>query len=453
MLDARADELIAYLPPPVNNRREQVGWYFYDWANSAYSTTVVTVFMGPYLTTVAKAAADPAGFVYPLGIKVAAGSLFPYVVSASVLLEALFLPLLGAVADYSRLKKHMFGFFAYLGAVAAMGLYFLEGTRYMLGSGLFILSNVSFGASVVFYNAFLPDIASPDRRDHVSSMGWATGYIGGGILLALNLILFSQAAAFGLTTGQAVRISLTSAGVWWAIFTLIPLTRIKRREPMKALPPGQGFLTIGFTQLKHTLSKAKSYPQTMLFLVAYLIYNDGVQSVIALSPQFGQEELGLGIDTLTRVVLMAQFVGFFGNVIFNWLASRMGAKRAVALSLAIWICAVGYAYGFLHNSLQFYILGAAVAVVMGGTQALSRSLYSQMVPKGQESEYFGLYEISDQGTSWLGPLAFGLALQFTGSYRVAILSLVVFFVAGFVLLCLVNVQKAAMEARHEAPPI
>ena len=452
-MEARAEEVATFLPPQTNNRREQVGWYFYDWANSAYSTTVVTVFMGPYLTTVAKAAADPAGFVHPFGIKVAAGSLFPYVVSVSVLLEALFLPLLGAVADYSRLKKHMFGFFAYAGAIAAMGLYFLEGTRYMLGSLLFILSNVSFGASVVFYNAFLPDIASPDRRDHVSSMGWATGYIGGGLLLALNLVLFSQAATFGLTTGQAVRVCLTSAGVWWAIFTLVPLKSIKRRQPIKELPPGERYLTIGFTQLKHTLSKVRNYPQTMLFLGAYLIYNDGVQSVIALSPQFGQEELGLGVETLTRVVLMAQFVGFVGNIIFNWLSSKIGAKRAVALSLAIWSCALGYAYGFLHTGFQFYILGVAVAIVMGGTQALSRSLYSQMVPKGQESEYFGLYEISDQGTSWLGPLAFGLALQFTGSYRIAILSLVIFFVAGFILLTMVNVHKAALEARHEAPAL
>ena len=448
---ATADDVGAFISPPINDRREQVGWYFYDWANSAFSTTVVTVFMGPYLTTIAKAAADPAGFVYPLGIKVAAGSLFPYIVSISVACQAILLPVLGAVADHSRLKKHMFGFFAYVGAFAAMGLYFLEGSRYILGSTLFIIANLSFGASVVFYNAFLPDIATPDRRDHVSSMAWATGYIGGGLLLALNLLLFSQAAYFGLTTGQAVRISLASAGLWWAIFTLVPLTRIKRREPARTREANTGLVAAGFRQLIKTLSNARNYPQTVLFLVAYLIYNDGVQSVITLSAQFGQEELGISVETLTRVILMAQFIGYFGNVIFNWLAARMGAKRAVALSLAIWSCVVIYAYGFLHNGFQFYILGAAIALVMGGTQALSRSLYSQMIPTGQESEYFSLYEISDQGTSWLGPLAFGLALQFTGSYRIAILSLISFFVGGFVLLTMVNVRKAALEARHEAP--
>jgi UMF1 family MFS transporter len=452
-LDASANELGIQAAPPVNDRREQVGWYFYDWANSAFYTTVVTVFMGPYLTTVTKAAADPAGYVYPFGIQVSAGSLFPYIVSLSVLLEALFLPFLGAIADYSRLKKQMFAFFAYLGAFAAMGLYFLEGTRYMLGAGLFVLSNVSFGASIVFYNAFLPDIATPDRRDHVSSMGWAVGYIGGGILLALNLVLFSKASAFGVTSGQAVRISLASAGAWWAIFTLIPLSRIKRRQPVKSMPPGERFVTVGVRQLVRTVSSARKYPQTVLFLIAYLIYNDGIQSVIALSPQFGQEELGLSVDTLIRVVLMAQFVGFFGNLIFNRLAGKVGAKRAVIISLVIWTVSVGYAYGFLHNAVQFYILGAAVAIVMGGSQALSRSLYSQMVPKGQEAEYFSLYEISDKGTSWLGPLIFGLALQYTGSYRSAILSLVVFFVIGLILLPMVNVHKAALEARQEAPAL
>jgi UMF1 family MFS transporter len=450
-MEARIDEATAPMSAPANDAREQVGWYFYDWANSAFSTTVVTVFLGPYLTTVAKAAADANGYVYPLGIRVFAGSLFAYAVSLSVALQVLFLPILGAIADYSRLKKQMFGLFAYIGALAAAGLYFVNGTNYLLGGVLFVIANVSFGASVVFYNSFLPEIATPDRRDHVSSMGWAIGYIGGGLLLAMNLALFSRAASFGLTEGQAVRISLSSAGVWWGIFTLIPLTRLRNRQPAKSLEPGRGYLRTGFSQLISTASSARAYPQTVLFLVAYLIYNDGIQTVITLSSQFGQEELGLSISTLTTVVLMVQFVGFFGNMIFDRIASAIGAKGAVMISLAIWSATLGYVYFFLRGTLGFYILGVIVGLVLGGSQALSRSLYSQMVPRGQEAEYFSLYEVSDKGTSWLGPLIFGLALEFTRNYRVAVLSLVIFFIVGLALLSLVNVRKAAAEARHEFP--
>src|SRR5215470_19039323 len=430
----------------TESRKEQVAWYFYDWANSAFSTTVVTVFLGPYLTNIAKAAADDGGYIHPFGIKMLADSFYPAVISISVLFQFVLLPVLGAVSDFSHLKKQMFGFFAYLGAFASMGLYFLEGSNYMLGGSLFVVANLSFGASVVFYNSFLPEIAGPDRRDHVSSMGWALGYIGGGILLALNLVMFSRADWFGLTTGQAVRISLASAGLWWAIFTLIPLGALKNRQPLRTLSPGQSYISAGFRQLRHTIMGARAYPQTVLFLVAYLIYNDGIQTVITMCSQFGQEELGLSISTLTTVVLMAQFVGYFGNLIFNWIAAALGAKRAVMISLVVWSGALGYVYGFLHNSLHFYILGVVIALVMGGSQALSRSLYSQMIPKSQEAEYFSLYEVSDKGTSWLGPAIFGFALHFTRSYRSAILSLVIFFFVGMILLSMVNIRKAAIES-------
>jgi UMF1 family MFS transporter len=213
----------------MNNKRELLGWYFYDWANSAFYTTVVTVFLGPYLTEVTKAAADANGFVYPLGIKVAAGSFFPYIVSLSVALQVFVLPVLGAIADYSHVKKQMLAIFAYLGAFATMCLYFVKDGRYLLGGGLFLFANLSFGASIVIYNSFLNEIASEDKRDEVSSKGFALGYIGGGLLLALNLVLFSRAESLGLSTGQAVRICLLSSGFWWAIFTLIPTTTAFRR--------------------------------------------------------------------------------------------------------------------------------------------------------------------------------------------------------------------------------
>lgn len=435
----------------MSNRRERVGWYFYDWANSAFYTTVITVFLGPYLTTVTKAAADEGGFVHPLGIKVAAASFFPYAVSFSVLLQVVCLPILGAIADYSERKKQMLGVFAFSGAFSTMGLYLLYGSNYLLGGVLFVIANLSFGASIVFYNAFLPEIAGPDERDSVSSFGWAMGYLGGGLLLAMNLALYSQAAALGLDPGHAVRISLLSAGSWWALFTIIPLVMLKSHRRGRPLPAGEHYLTAGFKQLRHTFSKARKLPHTLLFLLAYLLYNDGIQTVIALSAQFGQEELGVPIGRLTALVLLIQFVAFCGALAFNYLAKLVGTKRALVLSLLIWTGTVLYAYGFLKTQTQFFVLGAVIGIVLGGSQALSRSIFSLMIPAGEEAEYFSLYEVSERGTSWLGPLTFGLGLQYTGSYRIAILSLVIFFALGLIPLLMVNVRKGAIDAGNLPP--
>ena len=362
-----------------------------------------------------------------------------------------FLPILGAIADYSHRKKQMLALFAYIGAFATMGLYFLQGTNYLLGGGLFVLANLSFGASIVSYNSFLPDIASPEDRDRVSSVGWAIGYLGGGVLLALNLYLFSKADSFGLTSAQAVRISLASSGAWWAVFTLIPLSTLRNRLPAKEPPAGQHFIATGFKQLRHTIGSARRYRQTLLFLIAYLLYNDAIQAVIALASLFGAEELKLEQSTLVQVILMVQFAAFFGSLIFNWVAKATGGKRAIIVSLIIWTGVLLYAYGLLQTKLQFFILGAVIAIVLGGSQALSRSVYSLMIPKGQEAEYFSLYEVSDKGTGWLAFLLFGLVRQFTGSYRIAILSLVIFFIVGLTLLFRVNVRQAAIEAGNEAP--
>ncbi len=436
----------------TTNRREQIGWYFYDWGNSAFSTTVVTVFLGPYLTAVTQAASDANGFVYPLGIPVLADSFFAYMVSLSVVLQVFFLPILGALADYSNRKKQMLGVTAYLGAVATMGLYFLQGNNYLLGGLLFLVANVSFGASIVFYNAFLPEIATPDERDKVSSEGWALGYLGGGLLLAVNLVFVQfLAEPLGLSTGHAVRISLASAGLWWAVFTLVPLFTLQRRQAYKSLPPGERITTIGFKQLRHTLSQLPKYPQTLLFLAAYLLYNDGIQTVIALSAQFGAVELGMQTASLIQLILMVQFIAFVGALGFGRLAERLGAKRAILLSLVIWLGVTVYTYAFLETEAQFFVLGGVIALVLGGSQALSRSVFSQMIPTGQEAEYFSLYEVSERGTSWLGPLIFGLTLQFTGSYRLAILSIAIFFAAGLILLTRVDIRRAIIEAGHTPP--
>lgn len=438
-------------PSSPDKRREQTGWYFYDWANSAFATTVVTVFLGPYLTTVTQAAADANDLVRPFGLPIKSGSFFPYVVSLSVLMQVILLPILGGIADDSERKNEMLGFFAYLGATATMGLYFLEGDNYLYGASLFLIANLSFGAALIFYNAFLPEIASPDERDRVSSQGWALGYLGGGILLSLNLLLFSKAETFGLTTAHAVRISLASAGLWWAGFTLIPLRRLQNRKRAKtnfSVPPS---LSSGFKRLRHTLAHIRQYPQTCRFLVAYLLYNDGIQTVITLSSLFGQEALGIPISTLTAIILMVQFVAFFGAMLFEKIAKRIGTKASIILSLFIWTGTLIYAYGFLATTTQFVGLAAVIAIVLGGSQALSRSVFSQMIPSGQEAAYFSFYEISERGTSWLGPLFFGLALQWTGSYRAALLSLIIFFILGLLLFIKVDIRKAALAVGNQMP--
>jgi UMF1 family MFS transporter len=431
-------------------RREQRGWYFYDWANSAFSTTVATVFLGPYLLDVTKNAADPGGYVHPLGIPVLAGSFFPYVLALSVVLQVFLLPVTGAIADRVERKKRLLGLFAYIGAIATMGMYLIQGSAYLLGGLLFVIANLSFGASVVVYNAFLPEIAEPDERDRASSRGWALGYLGGGLLLLANLALFSAHESLGLSAGQAVRINLFSAGAWWALFTAIPLGTLRDRRSARSVE--QGSATAGFRQLLATLRAARAYPQTLLFLAAYLLYNDGIQTVITLTAVYGEAELKFGTGTIISVTLMVQFVAFVGALLLGAFARFFGAKRVVLVSLILWTGAVAGAYFLQAGAVsQFYLLAAFIGIVLGGSQALSRSLFSHLIPGGQEAEYFSLYEISERGTSWLGPLLFGLTLQLTGSYRNALASLVVFFVLGFVLLAMVNVRRAIVEAGNALP--
>ena len=436
---------------PDYSVREQRAWYVYDWANSAFYTTVVTLFLGPYLTSLARAAADTQGNVYLLGIPLAAQSIWPYAISASVLTQVLALPVFGAIADYGRRKREMLGALAAFGSAATIAMFFVDGTRWLLGVTLFLIANFTFGASIVIYNSFLPEIAGPDDRDAVSSRGWALGYIGGGLLLVLNLILYSNADSLGISGSLAVRISLAAAGLWWALFSIYPVRVLRNRGPSKSPRPGESYLGAGFRQLFHTIREIRHYPMTLMFLVAYLIYNDGIQTVIAMAAQFGSEELKFQMATLTTAILITQFVGVAGALLFNRIAQSIGARRSVILALAVWSATLIYIYRGVQSTAEFYAAAGVIGLVLGGSQALSRSLYSLMVPKGQEAEYFSIYEISDKGTSWLGPLLFGLALQWTGSFRVAILSLIVFFLLGILLLMKVDVRRAALEAGNEPP--
>ncbi|MFI8828867.1 MFS transporter [Streptomyces sp. NPDC053431] len=435
---------------PAERRREQRGWYFYDFACSVYSTSVLTVFLGPYLTSVAKAAADAEGFVHPLGIPVRAGSLFAYAVSVSIVVAVLAMPLVGAAADRTGRKKPLLAAAAYVGATATAAMFFLGGERYLLGAFLLIVANASLSVSMVLYNAYLPQISEPEERDTVSSRGWAFGYTSGALVLVLNLVLYSGHDSFGLSEGMAVRICLASAGLWWGAFTLVPLRRLRDRRIDRA--HGEGAVGSGWKQLVATLRDMRRHPLTLSFLLAYLIYNDGVQTVISQASVFGSEELGLDQTTLITAVLLVQVLAVAGALGMGRMARSYGAKRTILGSLAVWtgILLAGY---FLPADAPvfFYCLAAAIGLVLGGSQALSRSLFSHLVPRGKEAEYFSAYEMSDRGLSWLGPLVFGLAYQLTGSYRDAIISLVIFFAVGFVLLARVPVRRAVAAAGNPVP--
>lgn len=445
----------------VDDRKEIFGWAMYDWANSAFSTTVGTVFLGPYVAGLARTAAEAAGTttVSFLGIPVAPDSFLPYCISFSVGMQVLFLPILGAIADYSNLRKTMMQIFATIGAVATILMFLVTGDLWWLGGVLFVIANLAFGAAIVFYNAYLPDIASEAERDRVSSFGWAMGYLGGGVLLALNLAFFTFSEDLGVPAELAVRINLASAGIWWLGFSFLTWSRLRSRRAARSLPKGDTYATIGFKQLRKTFSEVKHFPETLKFLLAYFLYNDGIQTVIAVASTFAAAPLiqgGLEFEqsTLIAVILMIQFVAFFGALIWGRLAGWIGAKQSVIVSLVIWAGVVIYAYGGLKGptaTAQFFVLGIFIALVMGGSQAISRSLYAQMIPQGKEAEFFSFYEISERGTSWIGPLVFGLANQMFGNLRIAILSLIFFFIMGLILLPFVNIRKAIDDAKSYTP--
>ncbi|MFE6668489.1 MFS transporter [Streptomyces sp. NPDC057697] len=433
----------------ASRRREQHGWYFYDFACSVYSTSVLTVFIGPYLTSIAKAASDADGFVHPLGIPVRAGSLFAYAVSVSVVIAVIVMPIAGAAADRTGRKKPLLAAAAYTGAAATTGMFFLDGDRYLLGAFLLIVANAAVSVSMVLYNAYLPQIAEPEERDSVSSRGWAFGYTSGAFVLILDLVLYTGHDSFGLSESDSVRICLASAGLWWGAFTLVPLRRLRDRRVSAG---GEGAVGSGWRQLLATLRDMRRHPLTLSFLLAYLVYNDGVQTVISQASIYGSEELGLEQTTLITAVLLVQVLAVAGALGMGRLARVYGAKRTILGSLVVWtlILVAGY---FLPAGAPvfFYALASAIGLVLGGSQALSRSLFSHLVPRGKEAEYFSAYEMSDRGLSWLGPLVFGLAYQTTGSYRDAIISLVIFFVVGSVLLARVPVRQAVAAAGNPVP--
>lgn len=438
-----------------NNPREVFGWKMYDWANSAFYTTVVGALFSPYITRLAQSAVGKGGTVMNLGFlgSVTAESFPTLCVSISVGVQVLFLPILGSLGDYSNLKKKLMAVFCYTAVIANALLFFITGNLYLLGGLLFIISNVCFGASIVFYNAFLGEITTEDQRDKVSSRGFAYGYLGGGLLLALNLAFVLGAERIGISAGMAVRLSFLSAAVWWGGFAIITFSRLKTRAATKELPPGQNYLTAGFVELASTFKELKRLPHTLKYLVVYLVYNDGIQTVIFASSVFLEQELFKGPNPtfLLSIFLVVQFVAVLGALLFERLAYLMKTKNAILLSLFLWAGVVVYAYGFLHTTYQAWVMAIVIAIVLGGSQALSRSLFSLMIPKGREASFFGIYEVSERGTSWMGPLLFSIVVARTGSYRQALLSLIFFFVVGLVGLYFTNTDRAVHEAGNLEP--
>jgi len=522
-------------PTTINDRREIFGWAMYDWANSAFSTTIGSVFLGPYVRGLAATVAE-ADFlartgtawtetsgqplvVNFLGLPVAPEAVIAFAISLSVVFQAGFLPILGAIADYSHRRKQMLQVFATIGAVSTTAMFFITLNTWILGPILFVIANLAFGAALVFYNAYLPDIASEEERDRVSSYGFALGYIGGFVLLALNLVLFLLHENFGISESMSVRLNLASAGIWWLAFSTVTWGRLRSRHAAHEIPPGENLLSIAFKQLSKTMevpaksiafyllspllifiwaplitpyitqlmnsgdlnpelailpvfiplfgpiillvrflrNKARTTPETSKFLTAYLIYNDGIQTVIAIASIFASAPLirgGLELDqqVLIAVILLIQFVAFFGALFWGKLARWIGAKRAIIVSLVIWAGVVIYAYGGMKGdsrATEFMILGAIIALVLGGSQAISRSLFAQMIPKNKEAEFFSIYEISERGTSWLGTLVFGIAVTVFGNLRIAILALIFFFVVGLLILPFVNTDKAMQDAKRD----
>lgn len=444
---------------PHNNRKEIFGWLMYDWANSAYYTTVIGVLIAPYLTGLAQAHVGENGVVFNLGFigSVTAKSLTSLTTVIGVLIQACVMIFLSAIADYSNLKKIFMMILCYLGVIAGCLLFFIEGDNYLIGCLLLVIANVCIGSSLVFYNAFLPEITRENERDKISAKGFAYGYVGGSLMLLLNFLLLYFNESLGISKTFAVRICLIGAAFWWGGFALITFALLKNHGTSREKPEGKNIVSIAFGEIRQTLREFLKLKYTLLFLIAYLFYNDGIQTVIYQASVFIEQELliakGLPSDPMFLVLLFfeTQVCAIFGSLFWERVSRKIGTKNTILLSLLWWSGIVIFAYGFLTEAGQAWYLGAAIGFVLGGTQSLSRSLYSQMIPKGREASFFSFYEISEKGTSWMGLLTFSIIVSSTGSYRQAILALIFFFIVGSILLFFTDTAKAVHEAGNLMP--
>lgn len=416
------------------NKKEIFGWTMYDWANSAFATTVMAAVLPIYYQTVAGANLKPSTAV----------SYWGYTQSIALLIVAVLAPILGAIADYSGAKKKFLLFFASIGMISSLFLVFINEGDYLLASLLVILGTIGFSGGNAFYDAFLPEIAPREELDRISSRGYALGYVGGGLLLVINLAMILKPHLFGLPNKTvATQLSLCSVGVWWFIFS-IPLIKYLKERPSHIKKQKGPIVLIGLKRVKHTFVEIKKFPELFKFLIAFWLYNDGISTIIKMATIYGSQ-IGIGTNDLIAALVITQFVGIPFSFLFGRLAKRFKAKNALYGALIIYTLIVLLGY-FMTTSLQFYILATMVGLVQGGAQALSRSLYGSMVPKNRHAEFFGFYGIFGKFSAILGPLVFALVGQITGSSRLGIFSLILFFLIGIILLYRVNIQKGLEEA-------
>jgi UMF1 family MFS transporter len=422
------------------HRPELRAWAIYDWANSAFMTTVLQIFP---IFFVKVAAADIAPEV--------ARARFAFFTSAAVILVGLVGPLLGAVADQKGNKKGFLAAFLAMGVLATGSMALIQRGDALLAAIIFIVGNIGVTATLAFYNSLLPSIARPEEIDRVSTAGFALGYLGGGILLALNLLLIAKPGLFGLAdAGVATRLSFVSVAIWWVVFSIPLFRKVPEPTPARAaqsLPLGAA-LSAAWATLRNTLRDLRTrHRDAGLLLLAFLLYNDAVNTIIRMATTFG-DEIGIPETSLYAAILMVQFVGMPFAFLFGSIASRIGPKRAIYIGLAIYVLITIVGYN-LRTTAQFFLLGFMVATAQGGIQALSRSLFATLIPKSKAGEMFGFFGVFDRFGGALGAIVFGLVLSATGSSRPAIFALIVFFIVGGLVLSRVDVARGTAAAREE----
>ncbi len=411
-------------------RPELRAWAFYDWANSAFLTTIVAAVFPIYYNNVAARGLAPetAAFNFSMATTIA------------LAVSAVIAPVLGAIADHRPYKKRFLGIFMILGVVATMAMAAIGEGDWALAIALFMVANIAVSGSIAFYDSLLPHIAAPHELHTVSTSGFALGYLGGGLLLLVNLAWILQPRLFGLPdAGVATRLAFFSVGVWWLVFS-IPLLRT---VPEPAIAGGGQDSIAAATRhaladLRGTLTNLRKYRQAFLMLLAFLIYNDGIGTIIRMAALYGAQ-LGIAEHHLIAALLLVQFVGVPCAFLFGWLAGQIGAKRAIWLALAVYTGISVLAY-FMQTATHFYVLAILVGTVQGGSQALSRSLFASMIPRQRSSEFFGFFAVTERTAGILGPLTFAAAIALTGSSRAAILSVIAFFIVGALVLSRVDVE-------------
>ena len=420
------------------------GWCMYDWANSAFATVIMAAVFPVYFTFLVPEGGAHLS-LFGLSRTVSSPALWGYLISISMLSVAFSAPYLGALADHLGARRRFLIGFTLIGAVATALLVLAGPGRWMLAATLFIVANFCFASGNVFYNAFLPALARGSEMDRLSARGFASGYLGGGLILLASFLLIQFHDFFGLADrGAATRLGLLLTGLWWGIFALP--TFFYLREDVLPHPPGRLFSSLrGYLR---TFAEIRRFRDLLLFLVAFLFYNDGIQTIIVVSAIFAREELGLSQGSILGCFLMIQFVAMPGTLFFGWLAERIGARKAILISLGLFIGVTIYAF-FMREAWQFWALAAVVAVIFGGSQAISRSLYGALIPPGKNAEFFGFYAISSKFASIFGPLVFALITDLTGSARLSILALAGFFLVGIVLLSMVDIDRGKLQAKGE----